>query len=299
MPNLLKLLRPELLPPRELVEKPVNELLDLSGKCIAITGGHGPNLGQAISHRLAGVGASVAIIHRPHAVEAAEQAVSSIKDRWGVTAIAVSGDMSDWDSAHHSAVEVAERLGSLDVWVNSAGAGRDPIIDASKTEEEMGGAVDFYKYSQSLLDQTMTILLRSILYGAHAALEVMVPQGKGRIINIAASGGMPGRGARGQVPYATMKAAVMGFTEFLAADAGPSGVTVAGVAPGILLSDANMREYDIEVDEDSRVLMEQLMRRVSMGRCLWPEEAANSVAFLASDAGAYIHGTTILVAGGF
>jgi 3-oxoacyl-[acyl-carrier protein] reductase len=293
--DLLELLRVDQLPSRESVTRPLKELVDLTGTRTAVTGGHGPNLGQAIVDRLAGAGASVAIVHRPHAVERAQAKAAEVAERHGVDVVAVEGDMSDWDSAHRAAEQVAEKLGGLDVWVNSAGAGRDPAME--NTGEEMIGAQTFWQVPQRAIDSTVTALLTTMLYGTHAALNVMVPQHRGRIINIASAAAF--NPIKGQVPYSVMKAAVASFTELLASEIGPDGVTIAAVAPGILLSEANLEEYALPCREEDYETMRKVFERMTIGRCSWPEEAANMVAFLASDAGAFVHGTTVRVSGGF
>jgi 3-oxoacyl-[acyl-carrier protein] reductase len=293
---LIDLLRPDLLPPRELVTKPLHELVRLDGKVAAVTGGHGPNLGQAIVDRLAGAGAKVAIIHRPQRLEAAQARAKEIAERHGAEVVAVEGDMSDWDSAHRAPELVAERLGGLDIWVNSAGAGRDPAIVV--TETETGGFWNFWNVPQAGIDSSLNTLFRTMLYGTHAALGFMVKQGSGRLINIASAAAF--NAIKGQVPYSVMKAAVVALTEHVAREAGEHGVAVAAVAPGVLLSEANMPEFSQPSStDDDWALMEEIFNRTSLGRCHWPEEAANVVAFIASDAGAYIHGTTVRVSGGF
>jgi 3-oxoacyl-[acyl-carrier protein] reductase len=296
MPSILDGFHPERLPPRELVERPVNELLDLHGKCAAVTGGHGPNFGQAIVNRLAGIGASVALVHRPHSAETARKVAAEVADRWGVTAVAVEGDMSDWDSAHRCAHRVVDELGALDIWVNSAGAGRDPQNSIPPPPDAPREWRDFANASQSLIDDSLTALLKTMLYGTHAALDVMVPQQRGRIINVASVAGL---GAiRGQVTYATMKAAVIAFTEFVARETGPQGVTIACVAPGTMLSEQYLAWYATQEDEADSKNMQEVFDKLSIGRAAWVEEPANMVAFLASDAGAFVHGATIKVAGG-
>jgi 3-oxoacyl-[acyl-carrier protein] reductase len=282
------------LPPSELVQKPLNELVDLHGKRIAVTGGHGPNLGQAIVHRVAALGASVALIHRVHSADAANKLAAEVREHWGVTAVPVEGDMSDWDSAHKAANEVAEKLGGLDVWVDNAGAGRDPLIDVV-TDGTMHGAIEFSQASQEAIDQSMTVLLKTVFYGTHAALGVMIPQKHGRIINIASAAAFSP--IKGQVLYATMKSAIVTFSEFIAREIGPDGVTIVCVAPGTIIGDARIAELS-NVDDDGVKLMAEVWGQVSIGRGSRPEEPANMIAFLASDAAAYVHGTTIKVAGG-
>ena len=171
------ILRPDLLPPRAAVARPVSELLDLRGKRAAVTGGAGANLGQAIVGRLAALGASVAVLHRSRSAAAAARVAAEAAERWGVDVVAIEADATDWDAVHLAAHQVAERLGGLDIWINSAGSGAD------------GGAAAAYfaTYTQRNVDATITGYLTPTLHGTHAALDVMLPQRQGRIINIAST----------------------------------------------------------------------------------------------------------------
>jgi 3-oxoacyl-[acyl-carrier protein] reductase len=281
------ILRPDLLPPREAVARPVSELLDLRGKRAAVTGGAGANLGQAIVGRLAGLGASVAVLHRAGSAASAARVAAEAAERWGVDVIPVEADVAQWDAAHQAAHRVAERLGGLDIWVNSAGSGAD------------GGAAATYfaEYRRQNVDATITGYLTPTLYGTHAALDVMLPRKHGRIINIASTAGLTPY--KRHAVYGAVKAAIISFTECVAAEIGPEGVTIAGVAPGTMVAERFLeRGADLDADGELGMLFAEAWSRTSIGRFSYPEEVANTVAFLVSDAGAYIHGTTVRVAGG-
>jgi NAD(P)-dependent dehydrogenase (short-subunit alcohol dehydrogenase family) len=281
--NLLDLMHPELLPPHDWVEKRVDELLDLRGRRAVVIGGGGKNLGQAIVHRLAGLGASVAVVDLPQAAEAAQKVASDARERWGVPAVAIEADGRDWDGIHGAAQQAAEQLGGLDIWVNSGGAGTSVTYFADTT--------------QGAIDGNMSGFVTPTLYGTHAALSVMLPQKRGRIINISSAAGF--NAVTGLAAYGAAKAAVIAFTEFVAKEIGPEGVTIAGIAPGSMLGDAQREMLaGIPAGGDDAKMMQQVFAKTSLGRLAYPEEVANVVAFLASDAGAYIHGTTIRVAGG-
>jgi len=285
--TVLDILRPDLLPPREAVARPFGELLDLRGKRAAVTGGAGANLGQAIVGRLAGLGASVAVLHRGRSAAAAARVASEAAERWGVNVVPIEADATEWDVVHEAAHRVVEQLGGLDIWINSAGSGAE------------GGAAATYfaQYSQKNVDATITGYLTPTLYGTHAALDVMLPQKHGRIINIASTAGLTAY--KRHAVYGAAKAAIISFTECVAAEIGPEGVTIAGVAPGTMLAERFLeRAAGLDGDDELGRLFEDAWTRTSIGRFSHPEEVANTVAFLVSEAGAYIHGTTVRVAGG-
>ena len=269
--------------PRHIIDKRVTELMDLSGRKAFITGAGGDGLGQAIANRLAGLGADVALIGRTF--EKVERRAKEIEQRWGVNAFPVKADMSDWDQVHE-AVRVAHReLGGLDIMVNN------PVM-------VVGGP--FENHSKKDIDHTVLGSLTMMMYGAHAALEFLLPQGSGKIINIGSVGGRIQQ--RGLVVYNSCKSGVIGFTRNLAHEVAPRGVNVLGVAPGIMIK-PEMMEYLLDPQTDQHragrgAILEAITTQVQLGRASLPEEAANMVAFLASEAADYLCGQTIDVAGG-
>jgi 3-oxoacyl-[acyl-carrier protein] reductase len=269
--------------PRHIIDKRVTELMDLTGKKAFVTGAGGDGLGQAIANRLAGLGADVALIGRTF--EKVERRAKEIEQRWGVNAFPVKADMSDWDQVHE-AVRVAHgELGGLDIMVNN------PVM-------VVGGP--FEKHTKADIDHTVLGSLTMMMYGAHAALEFLLPQGSGKIINIGSVGGRIQQ--RGLVVYNACKAGVIGFTRNLAHEMAPRGVNVLGVAPGIMIK-PEMMEYLLHPQNDQHLagrgaILEAITTQVQLGRASLPEEAANMVAFLASEAADYLCGQTIDVAGG-
>jgi NAD(P)-dependent dehydrogenase (short-subunit alcohol dehydrogenase family) len=276
----VKKLRVDLLPTTTL-DRPLGEVLDLRGTCAAVTGGGGANLGQSIVNRFAGLGAAVAVIGRDG--KSLEKVAVDAAARWGVDVVATTADVSNWDDAHRAAHETRERLGALDVWVNNAGGGSQGSF-AAKTKME--------------LDATVSGNLMTTFYATHTALEVMLAQRHGRIINIVSEGGRTGM--PGFVAYSACKAGVIGLTRSLAHEIGPQGVTIAAVSPGVMLG-GPLLELISSGGEEIDSIFDEAWARITMGRCSLPEEVANMVAFLATPAGpagASVHGTTISVSGG-
>lgn len=269
--------------PNHIVGMRVTEQMDLTGKKAIVVGAGGDGLGQAIANRLAGLGADIALIGRTF--EKVERRAKEIEERWGVKAIPILADMSDWDQVHRGVKESHDRLGGLDIMVNN------PVMVV---------AGPFEKHTKADIDQTMLGSLTMMMYGAHAALEYLLPQGSGKIINIGAVGGRMQH--RGLVVYNSAKAGVIGFTRNLAHEMAPRGVNVLAVAPGIMIKpDLVERFLNPQSDQDYAArdaIAEALETYVQLGRGALPEEVANMVAYLATDAANYMCGQTIDVAGG-
>lgn len=269
--------------PEHIIDKRVTDLMDLSGRRAFITGAGGDGLGQAIANRLAGLGADVALIGRTF--EKVRRRAAEVEERWGVRAVPVKADMSDWDEVHGAVQQARDELGGLDIMVNN------PVMVA---------AGPFENQTKQEIDFTVLGSLTMMMYGAHAALQHMLPQGSGKVINIGSVGGRIQQ--RGLVVYNACKAGVIGFTRNLAHEVAPRGVNVLGVAPGIMIK-PEMRQYLLDPQNDQHragrgAIHEAITNQVQLGRASLPEEAANMVAFLASEAADYLCGQTIDVAGG-
>lgn len=269
--------------PTHIVDKRVTELMDLTGRKAFVTGAGGDGLGHAIANRLAGCGADIALVGRT--LEPLQRRGKEIAARWGVNTVPVQADMSNWDQIHRAVGEAHEALGGLDIMINN------PVMVA-------GGP--FEKQTKEQIDLTVLGSLTMMMYGAHAALEYLLPQGSGKIINIGSVGGRVQQ--RGLVAYNACKSGVIGFTRNLAHEVAPRGVNVFCVAPGIMIK-KQMKQYLFDPQNDQHragraAILESITHQVQLGRASLPEEAANMVAYLASDAASYMCGQTIDVAGG-
>jgi NAD(P)-dependent dehydrogenase (short-subunit alcohol dehydrogenase family) len=265
--------------PFDQIDKRVRDLVDLTGVRALVTGGGGRNLGQAIVHRLAGAGARVVVADLD--AESSTRVASDAADRWDTETFAVCGDTTDWDGAHAVVAEACSMLGGIDLLVNNVG----------------GGAGAFSTMDRAGIEKVVGTTLLSTLYVSRATLDVMLPAGSGCIVNISSEGS---RMASAHISlYNSLKSGVNGFTRNLAAEVGRQGIRVVGVAPGMMLGEALIDTLKHPEGFESRIAsMEQTLPRISVGRCCLPEEVANLVVFLASEAGAHVHGTTISVGGG-
>ena len=272
--------------PLESKDKRVTELLDLSGKKALVTGGAGLNLGQACVNRLAGLGADVAVVDLSRELVEAKggsyhgappngQAVAdAAAEKWGAKVISVEGDATDWDSLQSVYAEVNDRLGGIDIVVNSA------------VEAAVG---DFATLSREDIERTVRGTFQGAVLSSRIALDYMIPQGSGRIINVGSDAGNT------WVPWLTLygssKAGIAQFTRFLGREVGHHGIQVLGVAPGSMWGPG--RELPPEYAESLAPLVRTAIERFQL-----PEEIANMVGFLASDASSAMNGVMIEMGGG-
>jgi 3-oxoacyl-[acyl-carrier protein] reductase len=269
--------------PKHTIDQRVTEVMDLTGRKAIVTGAGGDGLGHAIATRLAGLGADIALVGRTR--EKVERRAKEIEQRWNVNTVPVQADMSDWDQVRRAVHESCDALGGLDLMINN------PVNVI---------AGPFEKHTKEDIDATVHGSLTMMMYGAHAALEHMLPQGSGKIINIGSAGGRTQQ--RGLVVYNSCKSGVIGFTRNLAHEMAPRGVNVLAVAPGIMIKPDMMEYLRRPANDKERAgrasIVESIENYVQLGRAGLPEEVANMVAFLAGDAADYMCGQTIDVAGG-
>jgi len=265
--------------PVGLADKRVTESMDLRGRVAVVTGGGGINMGSACVDRLASLGATVVAVDLDGA--AAEAAAQSAAAKWQVESSCLAIDMTDYDAVMGAARTVADRHGRLDIWVNNCGK---PMSYGA-----------FQKTSPADMRADVETNLMTCLYGAHAALQLMLPQGSGRIINFASVGGSIGRPEL--AAYSAAKGGVIAFTRSLSFDLRGTGVTVAGVSPGLTIGPPLAEALRNAPPEHLKTIVDA-MDRITANRAGLAEEVANMVAFLCTEAGAYVVGSTLPVAGG-
>ena len=229
----------------------------LAGKVVLVTGG-ASGIGLACVKALAAEGAQVLVA----ALHAAPGPGS------------VTVDVTKPEDAGRAVQAAVERFGSLDVLVTCAGIFHSTPLDRISPEE---------------WDRIQAVNLRGTFLVAQAALEVMIPRRSGRIVTIASLAGQVGGLAAG-ASYAASKAGVIGLTKSLARFAGPHGITVNAVNPGIIET-----PMTAGLPEAQRAA---LVERTPLGRVGTAEEVAAVVVFLASDAASFVHGAHVDVNGG-
>ncbi len=245
--------------------------MDLSGK-VALVTGSARGIGRAIALKLAGAGADIAVNDIAAAAESLEGVAGEIK-ALGRQALVVTADVSSAEDVNRMVEAVIGPLGHIDILVNNAGVNRDQLI-MRMTDEDW--------------DTVLNIDLKSAFLCTRAVLRHMLRQRSGRIISIASVVGVIGNA--GQANYASAKAGVIALTKSIAKEVGSRGITANAIAPGFI--ETKMTE---QLDEKQR---QALLERIPLGRAGSPDDVAEAVAFLASNAAAYITGHVLSVDGG-
>jgi len=242
----------------------------LEGKKALVTGGS-RGIGRAIALELARQGADVAVNYARN-TEAATQVVAEI-ETLGRSAVALPADVGDFDKAAALVKAAIKALGRLDVLVNNAGITRDTLL---------------LRMQEADWDEVLRVNLKGVFNTSKAAVRSMMRQRAGRIINISSVSGLMGQ--VGQANYSAAKAGMIGLTKSMAREFAARGITVNAVAPGLITTDMTAA-----LDEELR---EQMRSLIPLGRFGVAEDVAHVVAFLASDAAAYITGAVLPVDGG-
>ncbi len=249
----------------------MTDLFDLTGKTALVTGASG-GLGRHFALTLGRAGAFVAVAARRQdkVAEVADEIISA-----GGKAFAVSLDVVSRDSvaAAFDAIEAA--AGTVTVLVNNAGiAGRGMALDMD----------------EETYDRVMETNLKGVWNVAQEAGKRMVQAGKGgSVVNIASILGV--RVAKGLLPYAVSKAAVVQLTKVLALEWAAHGIRVNALAPGYVITDINRDFLESEAGQ-------AIVSRVPQQRTGDMRDLEGPLLLLASDAGAYMTGTVVPVDGG-
>jgi len=252
--------------------------MKLTGK-VAIVTGSTRGIGKAIAMKFASEGAAVVVTARH--IEQAHQVVDEIKDQGG-TAIAFKTDVANRADVHNLIKGTLENFKSIHIFVNNAGIGRPaPFLEV--TEEDWDAVLD--------------IDLKGVFNCTQAVLSHMMEQRYGKIINISSVGGV-GFPRTDSASYGSAKAGVIMLTKITALAAGPYGINVNCIAPGLIRTEMTYPQRGKKVTEFTKKLIEGKDERAALGRIGQPEDIANLALFLASDDSSFITGQTICCDGG-
>ena len=247
------------------------DLFRLDGQAAVVVGGAG-GLGAAMARGLAEFGAAVAVAD---VGTGAAQRVAEEIAKAGGRAVAVTVDVADRSSVERMAVEVEERLGPIEVLVNSAGiTHRSPAADFPEAEWR----------------RVIAVNLTGVFNGCQVVGRRMLGRRRGRIVNIASIAGQIG--LTGTVAYAASKGGVVMLTRALAVEWAPHNVRVNAIAPSWFESNIG----DLIHREPGYA--ERAMRRVPIGRMGTPDELIGAALYLASDASSMVTGHVLAVDGG-
>jgi 3-oxoacyl-[acyl-carrier protein] reductase len=245
--------------------------MKLEGRAALVTGGS-RGIGRAICLALAGEGAAVAVNYRSGEAEANE-VVKAIEDGGG-KAVAIQGDVSEYEDAERIVDETVAQLGGLHILINNAGIARDLLI--------------FNMEPNDWLD-VMRVNFGGVFNCTKAAMKQFMGQREGSIVNV--SSVMGERGWIGESNYAASKGAINSFTRCAAVELARFGVRVNAVLPGF--SPTELVGGLVEKDGGKGILKQIPMKAFGS-----VEEVARVITFIAGPDASYMTGSHIIVDGG-
>lgn len=243
-----------------------NTNFSLDGKVALITGG-AAGIGLAIAQLYVEKGAKVALIDKSdNVITTAEKLGNSI---------GIQCDITNSTAVSQMVEHVIEHYGRLDIVVNSAG-----IVALGPAEN----------LSESDWDLTMNVNLKGTFLVCQAAGNVMINNGKGKIINMASQAGVIALDQH--AAYCASKAAIIGLTQVLALEWSPKGIQTNAISPTIVMTELGKKAWEGEKGDEMK-------GKIPARRFAEPSEIAACALFLASDASDMITGHNLVIDGGY
>lgn len=253
--------------------------MEFKGKVVIITGA-ARGIGEATAWAFARRGA-IAVIADING-EGAEKVAADIQKK-GYNAIAYTIDVSNMPSVDEMVEDVFKKYGRIDVLVNNA------YIS--------GGYAIVTETSQETWDKVIAVNLTGYFNCARAVARKMIPKRSGKIVNISSGAGINGSLSSG-VQYPASKAGIIGLTKGLAGDLAPFGINVNCITPGLIRTWAPGEMAERGTGWTLEKVERYIHVEVPLKRVGEPEDIAETVVFLSSDAASYIVGEVINVDGG-
>lgn len=250
----------------------IDRLFDLTGRVALITGGS-KGLGKAMATGFAQAGADIVISSRHE--DELRRALDEILDGTSRRGAIVVADMTSQSDVDRLAEAALGEMGHVDILVNNAGTNIPEAI---------------HEITDANWNTVMQTNLNSVMWLTRSLTPPMMKRRWGRVIHISSIMGFVS--APGRNVYSATKAALIGMTHASALDLGAHGVTVNCIAPGPFLTDLPMRLLNDEQKQN-------FTRNTALGRWGDPQELIGPALLLASDAGSYMTGATIVVDGGW
>ena len=244
-------------------------MAQLDGR-IAIVTGAARGIGQAIAVKLASEGADLA---RCDVEMVWLTETAGLITAMGRRVECFAVDVSNGAAVQTAVDQISEKFGKIDILVNNAGITRDTLL---------------IRMSEEDWDKVLQVNLKGTFLFSKAVARPMMKQRSGAIVNVASIIGLIGNA--GQCNYAASKAGVIALTKSVAKELAPRNIRANAVAPGFIKT--KMTE---KLTED---IQKKMLEAIPLGRFGLPEDVANVVLFLASDASSYVTGQVLTVCGG-
>ncbi|MBU0736133.1 MAG: 3-oxoacyl-[acyl-carrier-protein] reductase [Proteobacteria bacterium] len=244
---------------------------NLDTRIVVITGGS-KGIGRSVAYKFAEEKARIILAHNDADDSASQETLDNLAHK-GVEADVHRVDVSSFGAVDLLFKEIFSKFERVDVLINNAGITRDTLLMRMNEED---------------WDSVLNVNLKGVFNCTRAVVRSMIKERRGRIVNISSVVGQIGNA--GQANYSASKAGIIGFTKTVAKELAGRSITVNGVAPGFI--DTEMTAVL------SEKVKESFLRQIPSGRMGKPEEVAEAVYWLCSDAASYVTGQIIHVNGG-